>query len=399
MKQFRKRSIILIALVSIVMIGFISLTITNKPLSKDEMNDMIRKELTGMVRENAEITSALLTIYSEKLQLDETYAVGYTGKDFTEPVTADHPYYSASIGKTFTAALIGMLCEEGVISYDDYIQKYLDAGLLERLFVYKGVDYKNRVTIRQLLGHISGIGDYYEDPVLQGDAILEIIIKDQDRLWTPLELVSFTRENQRAVARPGEVFHYSDTGYILLGFLIESVTGQPFHKVLHEKILDPLKMRNTYLIFHSNPKNTLKYDILEAYANGIDLSNANALSFDWSGGGLVTTMADLLKFSKALNKGDLVRIDTLKQMTKFDKKYMEGVYYGLGMMEFRFGEFSYFLKDIPNLYGGVGVTSTFMLYDKSNDIHIISNFGSIDFMDESVPFLAEVLMTVDRMEE
>lgn len=399
MKYKKKRYFVLIAFASIVMAGFILLSIANRPLSKDEMNVVIGKKLKEIVRENDQITSALLTIYSDTLQLDETYAAGYTGKDFIEPVTADHPYYSASIGKTFTSALIGMLCEEGVIRYDDAIQKYLDAGLLEGLFVYDGVDYKDRVTIKQLLGHMSGIGDYYVDPVLQGDTMLEILINDQGKRWTPLALVAFTRENQKTVARPGEVFHYSDTGYVLLGFLIEAVTGQQFHEVLHERILNPMGMDDTYLIFQSSPKNTPKYDMLEVYVNGIDVSDTNALSFDWSGGGLVTTMADLLKFSKALNEGELVGIDTLNQMTNFSRKYMDGVYYGLGMMEFRFGEFSYFLKDIPNLYGGVGDSSTFMLYDKSNDIHIIANFGSIDFMEVSVPFLAEVLMAVNRLEK
>ncbi len=290
MKRIKKRYLIPIAFVLIMMTGVIVLSIANGPLSKDEMNIMIDRELTNMVNEHDEISSALLTIYSDKLHLNETYAAGNTGKDFAEPVTVDHPYYSASIGKTFTAALIGMLCEDGGIRYDDFISRYLDDTLLEGLFVYEGVDYKDQVTIKQLLGHTSGIGDYYEDPVSQGDTMLEIIITDQNKVWSPHELVSFTREKQKAIARPGEVFHYSDTGYILLGFLIETVTGQQFHEVLHERIFDPLEMNHTNLIFKSKPNTSHKYDILEVYANGIDLSDTNALSFDWSGGGLVTTM-------------------------------------------------------------------------------------------------------------
>lgn len=357
------------------------------------------KELTKMVNENNEITSALLTIYSDKLNLNETYAAGNTGKDFAEAVTVNHPYYSASIGKTFTASLVGILCEEGAISYDDLISTHLDDKLLESLFIYEGVDYKDQVTVRQLLGHMSGIGDYYEDPVSQGYTMVELLKNKQDKVWTPLDLLSFTRENQKAIARPGETFHYSDTGYILLGFVIESVTGQNFHDVLHSKILDPLEMNDTYLMFKSKPNNPRKYDILEVYIDGIDLSNTNALSFDWSGGGLVTTMSDLLTFNKALNKGELVSLDTLKLMTDFNQEYIPGVHYGLGMMEFNFGEFSAFLKGTPNIYGGVGDSSTFMMYDKTNDIHIIGNFGSVDFMEESVPFLANVLMLVDRLKD
>ncbi|NLF36040.1 MAG: serine hydrolase [Clostridiaceae bacterium] len=399
MKRIKKRYIILIACMLILAVGFLVLCIANRPLSKDEMNVIMDEELTKMVNENNEITSALLTIYSDKLNLNETYAAGNTGKDFAEAVTVNHPYYSASIGKTFTATLVGMLCEEGAISYDDLISTHLDDKLLEGLFIYEGVDYKDQVTVKQLLGHMSGIGDYYEDPVSQGPTMVELLKNEQDRIWTPLDLLSFTRENQKAIARPGETFHYSDTGYILLGFVIESVTGQNFHDVLHSKIFDPLGMNDTCLIFKSKPNNPQKYDILEVYIDGIDLSNTNALSFDWSGGGLVTTMSDLLTFNKALNKGELVSFDTLKLMTDFNQEYIKGVHYGLGMMEFNFGEFSVFLKGTPNIYGGVGDSSTFMMYDKINDIHIIGNFGSVNFMDKSVPYLANVLMLVDRLKE
>lgn len=399
MKHIKKRYIILIGFVLILMIGFIILSVANRPLSKDEMNIIIDEELTKMVNKNDEITSALLTVYSDKLHLNMAFAAGNTGKDLAEPVTVNHPYYSASIGKTFTSTLVGMLCEEGVISYDDLISRYLDDNLLEGLFVYEGVDYKDQVTIKQLLGHMSGIGDYYVDPVSQGDTMLEILIKKPDKLWTPLELISFTRENQKAIARPGEVFHYSDTGYILLGFMIESATGQEFHDVLHKKIIDPLGMNDTYLMFKSKPNNPPKYDILEVYVDGFNLSKTNALSFDWSGGGLVTTMSDLLIFNKALNNGKLVSFDTLKLMTDFNQEYINGVHYGLGIMEFNFGEFSFLFKGIPNIYGGVGDSSTFMMYDKTNDIHIIGNFGSVDFMEKSVPFLARVLMLVDCLKE
>ncbi|NLE08383.1 MAG: beta-lactamase family protein, partial [Dehalococcoidales bacterium] len=169
--------------------------------------------------------------------------------------------------------------------------------------------------------------------------------------------------------------------------------------VMHENILDPLDMDDTYVVFKSKPMIPQKLDILEVYIDGIDFSDTNILSFDWSGGGLITTMSDLLKFSKALHGGKIVSADTLAMMTDFRHEYDNGVHYGLGMMEFRFGEFSPFLKGLPDICGGVGSTSAFMMYDTMNDIHIIANFGSVGFMEESVPFLADVLMTVDRLRE
>lgn len=399
MKRIRKRYSIPAAFAFLVLAGFLVLSIMNRPLSKETMNSLIDKKLEKMVKSHDEISSAVLTIYSDTRHLNETYAAGYTGENLSEPVTVEHPWYSASIGKTFTASLIGILCEQGRIGLDNPISQYLDDSLLEGLFVFGGTDYSNRVTVRHLLAHISGIGDYYEDPVVRGDTMTERLKSQPDKVWTPLELVAFTREYQQAVSAPGDTFHYSDTGYILLGFIIEKVTGQEFHEVMHENILDPLDMYDTYVVFKSKPVIPQKLDILEVYIDGIDFSDTNILSFDWSGGGLITTMSDLLKFSKALHGGKIVSADTLAMMTDFRHEYDNGVHYGLGMMEFRFGEFSPFLKGLPDICGGVGSTSAFMMYDTMNDIHIIANFGSVGFMEESVPFLADVLMTVDRLRE
>lgn len=399
MKRIKKRFIVLGAILLAIVVGVSAVLIMNRPLSKSEMNAAIQKELGKVVSRNNEITSAVLTIYSDKLGLDESYVTGMTGPGLSEPVTADYSFFTASVGKVFTSVVFGMMMEEGTIQYDDPITKYLDDTVLDGLFVYEGVDYRDQVTILQLLKHTSGVGDYFEDPVTKGDTMLTLVVDEKDRIWSPLELVAFTRDNQKAVARPGEEFHYSDTGYILLGLVAESVTGQEFHEILQDKIIAPLMMDDTYLMFKSAPENSPDHDILEVYLDGRDMSKENSMSIDWAGGGIVSTMSDLLIFSKALNTGRLVSMETLSLMTEFDNQYLKGVNYGIGLMEFDFGGFLFFLDGMPNIYGGVGTTSTFVMYDKVNDIHIIANFGALDFMDKSVPFLISVLMLVDRLEK
>jgi len=247
------------------------------------------------------------------------------------------------------------------------------------------------------LKHTSGVGDYFEDPVTKGDTMIHLLLEDKNKMWSPLELVAFTRENQKAVGRPGEIFHYSDTGYTLLGLIAESATGRKYNQLLHDFIIDPLSMNDTYLIFKSDPVNVPELNMLEVYADGTDLSRENSLSVAWADGGIVSTMSDLLIFNKALNTGRLVSMETLARMTEFDNEYRSGVHYGIGVMEFDFGGFSFFLEDMPNMHGGVGSTSSFMLYDKENDIHIIAHFGSLDFMEKSVPVLINVLLLVDRL--
>ena len=81
----------------------------------------------------------------------------------------------------------------------------------------------------------------------------ELVLAEPDRFWTPADLLDFSRRRQRPVGRPGERFAYSDTGYILLGRVLEQATGRAFHELLHERILTPLGMRDSALLFYSRP--------------------------------------------------------------------------------------------------------------------------------------------------
>ena len=113
------------------------------------------------------------------------------------------------------------------------------------------IDYKEEVTIQSLMNHTSGIGDYFEDPVNEGMSIKELLLEKPDHIWTPVELIDFTISNQRTFAKPHTNLHYSDTRYLLLGFIIESITEQSYHDILHEKIFIPLEMNDSYMMFLS----------------------------------------------------------------------------------------------------------------------------------------------------
>ncbi|WP_052728408.1 serine hydrolase domain-containing protein [Domibacillus tundrae] len=152
----------------------------------------------------------------------------------------------------------------------DPLLKYFTSSELEGLFVVEGKDYAKNVTVEQLLAHTPGIGDYFEDPVQSGAPMTKLIISEPNKKWTPPELVDFTRKRQQAVGVPGQVFHYSDTGYILLGLLIEKVTGKPFHENLHERIFQPLNMNDSYLLYYSEPSNPKKA-IQDIWLNGSKL--------------------------------------------------------------------------------------------------------------------------------
>jgi len=272
-------------------------------------------------------------VYSEKLDLDYNYPTG----------AANQPYHVASIGKVFTATLVQILAERGHLDIKDFIIRYLPLKTLEHLFVYQNIDYASQVTIEHLLGHTSGVADYFEGGTTNGKSFLDDVLTNPSFHWTPQRLLDFTREHQNATGIPGKVFNYSDTGYILLGLIIEEITGKSFAQNLQDEFFLPLEMRDSYLMFYSEPQNPDKKIIEKIWFNNVEISGFESLSCDWSGGGIISTTADLLKFNQALREGRLVLKSTLESMDACTHKFQPGIYYGLGMMEIRFKEFFFLL--------------------------------------------------------
>lgn len=376
-----------------IAVGWGILRVINRPLSQEEGTIQINKRLAKIVEKNASLSSALLTIYSSKTGYFEQFAAGVKNRSTETPVGANSQYHAASIGKTMCAVVFGQLVDEGKLSYDDKIASWLDEDVLKGLFIADGIDYKDQVTIRQLLNHTSGVGDYFEGPVNSGKPMLETISSNPDRVFTPSKLLAFTRDHQKPVGKPGQSFYYSDTGYILLGFILEAIESRAYSDILQERIFEPLGMADSYLMLY----NDAPADLIGFYINGIDYSRKKALSVDWAGGGVVTTMKDLLTFMRALENREMLSDETYKQMTDFKHRYAKGIYYGMGMMYFNFGELSFLLGSMTNLYGGVGATGTYMLYDKTKDTYFIVNFGSLDFREKGIQELVRIRMMYDRM--
>ncbi|MBK8459185.1 MAG: beta-lactamase family protein [Micropruina sp.] len=148
---------------------------------------------------------------------------------------ATRPFHAASVGKLVTAALVMQLCEADAVRPDTPVAAVLPAAELDGLFLPG-----DQVTLEHLLTHTSGVADYFDGKVSSGVPVSQGMVADPDRLWTPDDLLAVSRERQRPVGRPGQRFHYSDTGYVLLGRVLEVVTGDPFHDLVHRRVLTPL---------------------------------------------------------------------------------------------------------------------------------------------------------------
>ncbi len=341
----------------------------------------VEAAFNSYIKGKPELAGASMLIHSDKHGIHTLLKADPEGPD---------AYHIASIGKTFTSVLIGRLVDSGKLHFDDSVAQLLEPGLLDGLFVFKDVNHQGDVTIEELLAHTSGIADYFDDPASGSARVSELIASDPDRMWTADELLAFSRDRQHAVGAPGAIFHYSDTGYIILGLVVEKLYGAAFDQVLASEILGPLGMDRTWMPWRSEPASG-STTMRKAWLGKSEVSASRSVSADWSGGGIASTEEDLLRFQKALWDGRLLSQASFTYMQSFDHEFRQGMRYGRGLMQFRFEEFMFLLASWPRMTGHIGILSTHMLYDPKEDIHVIVNFCGTAAMEDSVRLIIDVL--------
>jgi D-alanyl-D-alanine carboxypeptidase len=253
-------------------------------------------------------------------------AVGLADRENETPLMPSDRFRAYSVMKTFTAVLTLQLVDDGVLALDDTVTKWLDDPVVARI---PNVD---RITIHQLLTHTSGVYDYYNGP---DSSFVEDAITGEDadwtKVWTPQELLAYVDgARQQPSFDPGKGVEYSDTGYILLGLIVEQAGGQPFADQLHARILDPLGLKDTFFAA-SEP---VPGGMVEGYHRLEDeLVNVSVLnlSWAWTQGGLVSTAEDLAQFADALFDGRLLSPATLEDMLAFLPADEQGREWGMGV--------------------------------------------------------------------
>jgi D-alanyl-D-alanine carboxypeptidase len=256
-----------------------------------------------------------------------------------KPMTTHTAFRVGSNTKPYISALVMTLVEEGLVGLDDPFSKYVT-----------GYSKWDDITIRMLLGMQSGIPDY-----MLGEAFMMAAVFDPDSLTTPQVLLDFVKEED-LLFEPGTDCIYTNTNYILVGLIIEEVTGQPAHTALRTRILDPLGLDDTYLDVVDEPKENLSHGYLDLAIVGfffglgadavallppswfmedylVDATYLFPPMFAWTDGGLVTTPADAMKFMRALLTGEVITAESLAEMQKTQVCPILGtpVDYGLGL--------------------------------------------------------------------
>lgn len=294
MKRILK--IILVSMISLVLIATALILL----LGRDS-----HKNLSGSIPEQLDqylIKQDFQGIVLVSKDNEEVFKKGYGMADPDTPNTPDTLYQIASLSKTFTAIAIMQLVEKQMLSIDDPISKYFP-------------DYPNAdiITVGQLLSHSSGIPDYLR-PEFEFDYSKE---------WNPEDIVSVTKDAELKFT-PGESFHYSNTGYVMLGIIIEKVSGLTYEDYIAEHIFKPSGMENSMFTFKEGIPAAVGHVEGE---EGPVMHNTAA----FAAGDIISTVEDLALFDQAIRNHVLISAETddlmgTTQSKKFPYQYGYGWY-------------------------------------------------------------------------
>lgn len=360
-------------------------------LSLEEAHAKAKKHFQNeLAKDN--VHNAFLHVFSPSQKINWSFVGGQFQNG--DAVTAANPFYTASIGKTFTATAIAVLAENGMLKFDDKITRFLPDSIVKNLHMLNQTEYTNEISIAQLLQHTSGLPDYFEGETTDGSAnILELLFANPDRLWSPYETIRFAKEKMQPLFAPGTAYHYTDTEYVLLGLIVENVSGMSLHDFFRTSFFEPFDMKNTYMFLRSQPiEETPK--TAETYADKTEITTMQSLSADWAGGGLVSTTADLNTFMHALFSGKIISEETLKKMQTWIPE-THGMEYGFGLRKISFKQLFPTLPDL-HVLGHSGSTGSFLYYCPELDVYLAGTLNQSDEVRSSVVLMVKVLALIQK---
>ena len=217
-------------------------------------------------------------------------AMGVADRASGEPMTPEMHHRIGSVTKTFTATLLLKAAEEGLLSLDDTIDQYIN-----------GVPNGDKITLHQMSDMTSGIASYTED-----EQWVKEWSSDPTRVWAPEEMARIGIK-ESPLFDPGSEWFYSNTNYVLLGLVLEQVTGKPINQLYQKEIIEPLDLEETSFPGTSSA-------IPEPYDHGYTLQGKSSgqkpidstdwsPSSAWTAGEMISTVDDLLVYGRALGTG------------------------------------------------------------------------------------------------
>lgn len=304
-------------------------------------------------------------------------------------VTPESPFFIASIDKLFNAVIVLKLAEQGKLKLDDPITAYLPAELVSGIHTLNGRDQVANITIRHLLSHTSGLADWLEDTPKNGQSLVEQVLEQGDCALTFAEIAERVRSLKphfppQDLSATRLKARYSDTNFILLIALIETICASPLHRVHVEMLYTPLGLNHTCFPGASMPLSATPDPIpLRAGGQFIQLPKLIA-----SLRGIYSTARDMIVFLRKLTQGEVFENpQTFAQMQSpwnrfgfpLDRAALRSpgwpIEYALGLMRFQLPRLFTGLKRLPAVIGHTGSTGCWLFWCPEMKMYLT---GSVD---------------------
>lgn len=288
------------------------------------------------------------------------------------------PFFIASATKLYVTAILSQLRSERIIDWDLPIHYYLSEIDLSNLSRWRGVDHGNYITIREIMAHKAGLPDYFEGKTPNASTTIERAI-DSDFAWKLKDVLKQTK-TMKPVKRGSSL--YSDTGYQLLGALIEQVDGVSFSDSLEKRICEPLGLSSTYVF---NDSCLHKYSEIAVMLNGKSpLRIPLAMSSVQADGGIVSTVHEASLFLDAFFSGEIFPNFMLKEIATDWHRIFQPLEYGTGIMRIALPSFMTGFKKLPEFLGHSGASGTVMFRSPELGLTVVGTVNQI--RNRSLPF-------------
>ncbi|MBM7861296.1 serine hydrolase domain-containing protein [Lentzea nigeriaca] len=278
-------------------------------------SDTVQKQLDGLVKQHGFPAALAATAEANGKATAQVAGTSELGKHV--PVPKNGQVRVGSNTKAFVATVVMQLVGEGKVQLDAPITKYLPGAIKDE-----------RITVRQLLNHTSGLANYTQYMGL--DKFEEV----RHRYYEPRELLDIANAHP-PTHEPGAKFKYSNTNYVLLGLLVQKVTGRPVAEQVDQRVIRKLNLRDTYWPGIGEQDINGKHP--HGYArtgNGVEDVTELDPSWGWAAGQIISTTKDLNAFYRGLLKGELLpqkELDEMRKTVDTTGEMPPGVQYGLGI--------------------------------------------------------------------
>lgn len=344
-------------------------------MSRHDLQTRLQKLVDHQVAKQ-QVRNIVIGIRSTEGHIDAA-AAGHADADGLVAMTTETPYYLASITKMYTATVIMKLAGSGSLDLDVPISAYLPAELIRDIHVIDDTDLGGRIAVARILDQTSGLADYFGGTTKSGVSLEDDLTEGHDRalsIETIMEMVRGLRPEFVPGAGGGRKAHYSDTNYALLGAIIESVTGRTVSDNFRDSIFAPLGLTSTYVFDHTQPQPSPAAMYFKTRTVDIPL----AMSSFAPDGGVVSTLAESLRFLRGFFGRELLTEDQLGYMMRQWNRIFFPIQYGSGLMRYKVPRWMSPFMAPPELIGHSGSTGSFAFYNPNRDVYLAGTVNQMD---------------------